>query len=99
MNYALVLTQLYSDKQWAITGDSYDGIQWLDESSKPSDAMLKSQYSEAVAKESTQTEIDELKGKLADTDYVALPDYDKDKTDVIAQRQQWRERIRQLEQI
>jgi hypothetical protein len=99
MNYALVLTQLYSDKQWSITGDSYDGIEWLDDSAKPSDATLKSQYATAQAKESAQTEINQLKTKLAKTDYVALSDYDKDKTDVLAQRQTWRERIRQLEQI
>jgi hypothetical protein len=41
--------------------------------------------------------IAELKKLLADTDYVALSDYDKDKTDVIAQRQAWRDEIRELE--
>ena len=41
--------------------------------------------------------IAELKQLLADTDYVALSDYDKDKTDVIAQRQAWRTEIRELD--
>jgi hypothetical protein len=41
--------------------------------------------------------IAELKQLLADTDYVALSDYDKDKPDVLAQRQAWREEIRELE--
>jgi hypothetical protein len=41
--------------------------------------------------------IAELKQLLADTDYVALSDYDKDKADVIAQRQAWRDEIRELE--
>ena len=41
--------------------------------------------------------IAELKQLLADTDYVALSDYDKDKADVIAQRQAWRDKIRELE--
>ena len=41
--------------------------------------------------------IAELKQLLADTDYVALSDYDKDKADVIAQRQAWRTEIRELE--
>jgi len=41
--------------------------------------------------------IAELKQLLAETDYVALADYDKDKSDVIAQRQAWRDEIRELE--
>lgn len=41
--------------------------------------------------------IAELKRLLAETDYVALSDYDKDKSDVIAQRQAWRAEIRSLE--
>jgi hypothetical protein len=41
--------------------------------------------------------IAELKKLLSETDYVALPDYDKDKADIIAQRQLWREEIRTLE--
>jgi len=42
--------------------------------------------------------IAELKQLLADTDYVALSDYDKDKPDVLAQRQAWRLELRELEQ-
>lgn len=38
----------------------------------------------------------ELKQLLRDTDYVALPDYDKDKADVLIQRQVWREELRGL---
>lgn len=39
----------------------------------------------------------DLKKLLADTDYVALADYDKSKPEVLAQRQSWREEIRTLE--
>ena len=42
--------------------------------------------------------IAELKQLLRDTDFVALPDYDKDKPDVLAQRQAWRTELRELEQ-
>jgi hypothetical protein len=41
--------------------------------------------------------IAELKQFLRDTDYVALSDYDKDKPEILLQRQAWREEIRQLE--
>jgi hypothetical protein len=40
--------------------------------------------------------IAELKKLLAETDHVAMHDYDQDKPDVIAQRQAWREEIRTL---
>jgi hypothetical protein len=41
--------------------------------------------------------IAELKRLLAETDYVALVDYDKEKPEVFAQRQEWRDEIRALE--
>lgn len=41
--------------------------------------------------------ISELKQLLAETDYVALADYDKDKPEVLAQRAAWRAEIRELE--
>jgi FtsZ-binding cell division protein ZapB len=97
VNYSLVLRKMYADKAWSVTGNSYDGIVWNDTDPKPTDAELTAQYDSAVSKESAQTEINELKGKLQATDYVALADYDQDKTDVKAERQVWRDRIRELE--
>ena len=41
----------------------------------------------------------ELKRKLAETDYVTLPDYDKDKPEVIEQRAEWRAEVRELEPL
>ena len=38
----------------------------------------------------------ELKAFLRETDYVALPDYDKEKADIIAERQAARDEIRLL---
>jgi FtsZ-binding cell division protein ZapB len=97
MSIKLVLTELYVDKQWVLNGESYSGLNWLDDSPKPTEAELLAQVATAQAKQTAQTEISELKGKLQATDYVALADYDQDKTDVKAQRQVWRERIRELE--
>lgn len=50
-----------------------------------------------AAQQAKDARIAELKQLLADTDYVALSDYDKDKPDVLAQRQAWRDEIRELE--
>ena len=49
---------------------------------------------EAAAK---AARIAELKQLLAESDYVALADYDKDKPEVLVQRQAWRDEIRELE--
>jgi hypothetical protein len=53
---------------------------------------------EKQKRDQAKSRIAELQQKLRDTDYVALPDYDQDKPDLIAQRKAWREEIRQLEQ-
>jgi len=97
MSIKLALTELYADQQWILSGETYSGLNWLDDSPKPTEAALLAQVETAQAKQTAQEEINELKGKLQATDYVALADYDQDKTDVKAQRQVWRERIRTLE--
>jgi hypothetical protein len=59
----------------------------------------------AVAAESEQQQVKqilnnriaELRKQLSDTDYVALADYDQDKPEIKAQRQAWRDEIRQLQ--
>jgi len=50
-----------------------------------------------AAKLQADKRIAELKKLLADTDYVALADYDQDKPEIKAQRQAWRDEIRALE--
>ena len=97
MSIKSVLTELYADQQWILSGEAYSGLNWLDDSPKPTEAELLAQVATAQAKQTAQEEINELKGKLQATDYVALDDYDQDKTDVKAQRQVWRDRIRELE--
>jgi hypothetical protein len=62
--------------------------------SKIKTAEQKATEAAQAAKESRILELQQL---LRDTDYVALSDYDKDKPDVLAQRQAWREELRGLE--
>jgi hypothetical protein len=49
-----------------------------------------------VQAKANEARISELKQFLRDTDYVALRDYDKDKPEVIAERQAARDEIREL---
>jgi hypothetical protein len=39
-DYAAVLTDNYSDAEWTLDGDTYDGLTWLSDSPKPSQADL-----------------------------------------------------------
>jgi hypothetical protein len=48
--------------------------------------------------ELTQAKIGKLKQLLDESDYKVLPDYDKTDEAIIADRQAWRDEIRQLEQ-
>lgn len=52
---------------------------------------------ERQEKQEALEQIANLKSMLRDTDYVSLPDYDKDKPEVLAQRAEWRSEIRELQ--
>ena len=39
-DYAAVLSANYPGAQWALNGDTYDGLEWLDSSAKPSQTEL-----------------------------------------------------------
>ena len=51
-----------------------------------------------AAQQQREQRIAELKRLLTNSDYKALPDYDKDSEAIKAQRQAWRAEIRTLEQ-
>ena len=57
------------------------------------------EYSEQKLNNKRIARVEELKRNLAETDYITLPDYDKDKPEVLADRQAWRDEIRQLETL
>lgn len=40
VDYPAVLVANYSGKQWTMNGDTYDGLTWLDDSPKPTQAEL-----------------------------------------------------------
>ena len=39
-DYAAVLTANYPDAEWTLNGDAYDGLTWLSDTPKPSQAEL-----------------------------------------------------------
>jgi len=48
MDYTEILSRRYKGKQWHLVGNDYDGLTWLDESTKPTKTKLDSLWSEVA---------------------------------------------------
>jgi hypothetical protein len=44
MNILEILSENYSDSKWVIEGNSYEGLEWLSDSPKPTKAKLESEW-------------------------------------------------------
>ena len=44
MDVFLVLAKRYADKAWKLDGDEYEGLEWLDESAKPTKKELEAHW-------------------------------------------------------
>lgn len=55
IDYTLILSTNYIGKQWSLNGDSYDGLDWLDSTPKPTqselDALWESTQAAYIAKQ------------------------------------------------
>lgn len=74
INYMQILTNNYSNKNWSIEGNSYDGIAWSDSSPKPTQSeldVLWASTQDTIAKTACKAE---AKKRIAATDWSVLPD-------------------------
>ena len=74
IDYTLILTTNYPGKFWAFNGDSYEGLDWLDASPKPTQEELDALWiptQDAQAKENCSNT---AKSLLAASDWSQLPD-------------------------
>ena len=46
MDYALVLARRFAGKAWTLVGDEYAGLEWSDDSIKPSEKQLEALWPE-----------------------------------------------------
>ena len=46
MDIALILTDKYRDAIWSLNGDGYEGLEWLDDSPKPTKKALEAAWPE-----------------------------------------------------
>jgi hypothetical protein len=44
INYSAILATNYGNQQWALNGDTYDGLDWMDSTPKPTQAELDAQW-------------------------------------------------------
>jgi len=54
MKILSILETNYPQSLWVLFGDDYEGLDWLDESTKPTEAELESQWDEVQAKIAAQ---------------------------------------------
>jgi len=74
INYVLILTINYPGKEWSLQGDSYEGLNWLDASPKPTQAELDALWESTQNKDllnKCETQAQQL---LSNTDWAVLPD-------------------------
>jgi hypothetical protein len=50
MNIAQILMTNYPGTEWTLVGNDYDGLEWLDESPKPTKSKLESEWAGVQAK-------------------------------------------------
>ena len=48
-DYAIILTRRYVGEEWTLNGDSYDGLTWLSEGKKPTQAELDALWADVQA--------------------------------------------------
>lgn len=48
MDISAILTTQFPDTSWVLNGDTYDGLEWLDKSPKPSEADLEALWPEVA---------------------------------------------------
>jgi hypothetical protein len=74
IDYSQILSTNYAGKQWSLNGNSYDGLDWLDSSPKPTQAELDAlaqSTQDTVAKANCKSK---AKSLLAASDWSVLPD-------------------------
>ncbi len=74
IDYTAILTVNYPSTQWAFSGDSYDGLNWLDSTPKPTQAELDALWiptQEADSKAANKATASRL---LANTDWTTIAD-------------------------
>ena len=74
INYVWILTVNYPGKVWSLNGNSYEGIDWLDESPKPTQEELDALWESTQDHQAKQECKRQAKALLTETDWTTIPD-------------------------
>jgi len=74
IDYAAVLTDLYPSSEWTLNGDTYDGLVWLSDTPKPSQAELDDAWHEVQQRRWLLTMRRQRDRLLAASDWTQMPD-------------------------
>jgi uncharacterized NAD(P)/FAD-binding protein YdhS len=101
MDIAKILTVKMPGSEWSLSGDNYDGLVWLSNTTKPTLEQIQSWDSEVKTILENENRIWELKSFLADSDFRMTKDYFEsmsttDQNKWISQRLVWRSELRRL---
>jgi hypothetical protein len=100
IDYAQILSVNYVGSQWSLDGDSYEGLTWLSDTPKPTQAELDAfalPTQETIAKQDCKKQASAL---LYETDWTTIPDVaDSANTPYLTNQAEfiaWRSQIRAL---
>jgi hypothetical protein len=74
IDYSIVLSIFYKNKQWALDGNTYSGLEWLDESPKPTEQELIDKYLESLSIIALNNCKSKAKQLIFNCDWSVLPD-------------------------
>jgi hypothetical protein len=74
MNYATILSTKYQGSEWTLDGDSYEGLTWLSDSTKPTQEELEDLWPEVQAEVAAkaQSKIDAKASAIAKLEALGL---------------------------
>lgn len=74
IDYSLILTVKYPNKKWSLNGFEYSGLDWKDESPKPTKEELDSKWEEVLIIQKKENCKNQAKILISDCDWSVLLD-------------------------
>lgn len=72
IDYTLILIEKYKGSYWSINGDSYEGLNWLSDSPKPTKEELDAQWEEVLSTRKKQDCKTQAQVLLSESDWADL---------------------------
>lgn len=74
IDYSQILSVNYPNSQWSLNGDSYEGLTWLSDTPKPTQAELDALWNSTETAQAKTVCKNKAKTLLSASDWAVLPD-------------------------